>query len=234
MIEYTNEQLEQAIAALPEEFQEAIASSFVSEKALEIGKRHNLHIDQLGKMKDITMLALLNLVDTSRFSETLAEELSVSQEEANSLVRDVDAEIFDGLRKLIREETTEKENDTENLLKDEEKPEEETPAGTTPAQEEVLNREEVLRGIENLAPAIPPQLSAAELAAPKPPVIAPATPAAAPKTPEVIPPATVPTQAGSIPEQKLAAPFNIPATETKKEESSIASIKKMDPYRETV
>jgi len=215
MIEYTNEQLEQAIAALPEEFQEAIASSFVSEKALEIGKRHNLHIDQLGKMKDITMLALLNLVDTSKFSETLATELSVSPGEALSLVRDVDAEIFDGLRKLIREKTAGKEEGTDSLIAETEK-------GITP--EEPLNREDVLRGIENPVPASPPP-------APK---IMPAGLPAELKIPEITSGATPPAPQGSIPEQKLTAPFGIPAAVTAKEESSIASIKKIDPYREPV
>ncbi|MEK7662310.1 MAG: hypothetical protein AAB355_02325 [Patescibacteria group bacterium] len=232
MIEYTNEQLEQAIAALPEEFRGAIASSFISDKSLEIGRRHNLHIDQLSKMKDITMLALLNLIDTSKFSETLIEELSISLEEASSLVNDVNSEIFEGLRKLIREKTTEEENLGE--VSSEEAPI--SPMEIAPAaeeKEEKLNRDDVLHGIENPTPAVP---SLPVVVTPQPATIngqSPIIPSGEP-APASSYPLTSNSQTKSIPEQKLAAPFGIPASVTSKEENSIASIKKMDPYREPV
>ena len=149
-MEYSNEQLERAVQSLPKEFQEAIASSNISDKVLEIGKRYNLHVDQMGKLKDTAMLATLNLISPTNFSETLSKELFLPITKAQALVGDINKEIFEKIKERIRENT--KKEIVEEESKIVEPPIEIVPQPQQNLDEptnEKLNKEDVLRGIED-------------------------------------------------------------------------------------
>ncbi|MEK7558626.1 MAG: hypothetical protein AAB507_02250, partial [Patescibacteria group bacterium] len=157
-MEYTNEQLEQAIAGLPEEFQEAIASSHVSNKVQEIGKRYRLSVVQAGKLTDSAMLAALGLIDSANFSEILSKDLVIELPQAQKIVEDINREVFDEIRKSIREKTVETEEEEEveyqQSTTDNLQPTTNDKTKNGLLEEETLRREDVLHGIENPEPVI--------------------------------------------------------------------------------
>src|SRR3989338_11074283 len=136
---YTNEQLEKAVQDLPEEFQEAIASSHITTKVREIGNRYKLNAVQSGKLTDNAMLAALGLIDSINFSETLSKDIAIPVSQAQLIVGDVN-KIFEEIRKSIQERASTPENEEEILVE---------PKEVLPEQEEILHRADVLHGIEN-------------------------------------------------------------------------------------
>ena len=136
-MDYTNEQIELALSRLPEEFQEAIATSSISNKVIDIGKRYNLHIDQIGKLKDSVILLALGFLDSNSFSGVIAKELSMALPQAQTIVGDINREIFEEIRKTIKEKTAP------------EKPGQKEGYTPEPQAEENLDREELLKAIES-------------------------------------------------------------------------------------
>lgn len=199
-MDYTNEQIEEALRRLPEEFQEAIATSSISNRAIDIGKRYNLHFDQIEKLKNNVMLLALGFIDSSSFSGVIAKELSLTVPQAQAIVGDINREIFEEIRKIIKEKTTEVAPERENNVE---------PATKT---EESLDREELLKAIES-----PEQIGSIEGGSIKYKELS------IKKEEEPV---------LGIVEQKLGGAFKMENSQMVETDKSIASIKKIDPYRE--
>lgn len=215
-MEFTNEQITRAMESLPEEFQDAIADSYVSNKVLEIGQQHALHIDQIGKLQDNAMFAALGLIDGNTFGKTIAKELAIPSDKALAIVRDVNSEVFEGIRALVKERTVREETETR------EENAEATPASPPePARmsesEVSIDREAILKEIESPVPAILPSMAQKSASVPPPsPAISSATP-----SPETPLPAAVPLAAPESPAKAevSAAPqaykvFNAPSDQS--------------------
>jgi len=189
---YTNEQIKQAVATLPPEFQEALAGTFVANKILEIGKRHGLNVEQTGRLHDIALLSLLGLIPGTRVAEVLVQDLALSEIQAETLVEEITTEIFSGIRHTIREQM-----EIKNKI---------------PVQEEEnLDRDEILRGIENPHPATPNKAPSAipVWAQPKPAPTPPPSPVVS--TTRVAP--TLP-QTPAVSSTPLASPAPAPVVST--------------------
>jgi hypothetical protein len=91
-------QIQQRLAELPADVQTAIRSSDQGPKLQTIGKKYNLHVDQIGKLEDETLLVMLGFADPGEFSEHLIKELSVAPQEAVAIATDVSNEIFMPIR----------------------------------------------------------------------------------------------------------------------------------------
>ncbi len=228
-MEYTNEQLEHAIAGLPEEFQGAIADSRISNKVQEIGKRYQLSVVQAGKLTDSAMLATLGLIDSANFSEVLSKDLVIELPQAQKIVEDIDKEVFDEIRKSIQE----KDREGDSLLgtsllgrNGEEKKSVDKPKEVIPEQEEILKREDVLSEIENPEPVGSIKEAGVSSKEEKVGIENIEQPAD-----YQLPTTNYPLPTGNIAEQKLAQPFKIESKETEVKIPSIHAVK-IDPYRE--
>lgn len=226
MEELNDKNLEQAFREAPEEIVDAIASDEVARWALEIGKNHSLHIDKVGELQSAISLAVLGVVKGDHLLSYITAKLGVPEELGKQLVSDIDEKVFRELRNRMQENDV-KESEEEALLSDE--PELLPPAPV----EEPLDRESILHEVENPTPAVAP----AALVEPVPaPELPPPAPSAVPATP--IPPpspeAAVSAPETHIAEHKLSAPFSIPPAERKDADTSIAAVKKPDPYREPI
>ncbi len=148
MIDFTQEQLDERFASMPAPVQEALASAETGEQLRRIGTRHNLHIDQLGILNDVTGLVILGFVERSDYLPTLTEELGIPTEVAEAILIDVNTEILEPMRASLGGP---KESAVEESL---------NPAKAESAEEEdeemamhLPTRAELLKEIENPAPA---------------------------------------------------------------------------------
>lgn len=101
-MDYTEEQLNQAFERLPEDIQSAIADAATEKRVAAIGERHNLHVDQIGKLADETGLVMLGLDHPDKFVSNLIKRLGVSPAEAETIAGEINAEVFAGLRQSIK------------------------------------------------------------------------------------------------------------------------------------
>ncbi len=203
----TNKIINDQLNSLPKALQDAILKSGWEKKAHDLAKKHQLHIDQEGDLVNETFLVLLGLELSKDFQQNLVDNIHVDKATADALVNEIGAEIFAPIREHLQ-----------NIEDSEEEPEEK-PAEPT----EVLNREDILKEIEDPKPVAQPsivveipqtkEVSAAPVFETEPIIKIPETP----KTPDII-------------EQKLASVTHQPA------EKIEVPVKKplIDPYREPI
>jgi hypothetical protein len=122
---YTLEQLEEKYRQLPEAVKEAMYSVETSDAVLAIGKKYNLHIDQIGLLAEEAGLVMLGLTPSYQFIDSIQKKLGVNRATAENITLDVNTEIFLPIREFLRQS-----------------------GGGLPS------REEVLRDIENPPPTL--------------------------------------------------------------------------------
>jgi hypothetical protein len=101
MIKYKNQQYVNVFDKLPEDIRNVVSSYETTEHLLSIGKKHNLQIDQIGVMTDITFDVIMGIIATKNFVTEITNEIKVSPLEASTLVRDIDEEILKPIKKIM-------------------------------------------------------------------------------------------------------------------------------------
>ena len=102
MEEDLQKQIEERLAELPADVQNAIASSDMEQKLNAIGAKHHLHIDQIGYLQDETLLIMLGFAEMSTFAEALTKALGVPAEEGKALAEEVSNQIFVPIRESMK------------------------------------------------------------------------------------------------------------------------------------
>jgi hypothetical protein len=103
MDDETKRKIQERYAKLPAEFQQALAGSKFQQQVLAIGQKYSLHIDQIGKLENEVLMAMLGLTDLSDFPAQLQRELATTEEQANAVATDLAEEIFIPLRKALED-----------------------------------------------------------------------------------------------------------------------------------
>ena len=175
-------------------------------------------MDRVGKLQDDTMLAILGLIPGEKLAETLIKDLGVDDRQAQLIVHDINEEIFGEIRKKIREKLEEEKIEDSQPIKGE---------IIKSDVEEKLDRDELLRGIEDPDPIISggskyvveniEEIKTQNVNTP-PTTITPAT-----QTPPVS--VTVEQKTSIQPPKIIESPKN---------ENFSPPIKKIDPYREPI
>ncbi|KKS44806.1 MAG: hypothetical protein UV08_C0015G0006 [Parcubacteria group bacterium GW2011_GWA2_42_18] len=87
---------------LPQEVQKAIMSSDYQNTLIELGKKHNLNIEQLGILERETTMVLFGVIKTSEYAGELTRELNIGGERTNKLVADVNEKVFLPIRESLK------------------------------------------------------------------------------------------------------------------------------------
>ncbi len=114
----------------------------LSEKIFEIGKKYNLHIDQIGQLKSELMHVVVGLKRRNDFTANLGRALGVSGDQANLIVYDLNKEVFLPLREIILDAGKERVN--QNKENDEGNEEEPT---NTPTVNNLEETETISKGL---------------------------------------------------------------------------------------
>lgn len=116
------EQIKQAKEKLPEAVQEILDSEEVATSIFEIGKKYQLHVDQIGNLAVITRLYLMGLVSPTDFDSTLIKETGISTDVANLITYELNQKIFLKIKAIMIDRpenktiTTDKKNQDDSEL----------------------------------------------------------------------------------------------------------------------
>lgn len=119
MQQFTQQQMEDRFTALPKAIQEVLESQETGKALRRIGNHHNLHIDQLATLNDITVFVILGLIPRESYLPTLSEELGVSEEAAEAILAEVNTEILEPMRASLsapKENVAREEKDEEMTM----------------------------------------------------------------------------------------------------------------------
>lgn len=141
-MKYTNKQIRTIYESLPLDIREVIASMEYTEKIQTISKKYKLMIDKTGTLSEETGFVLMGITKPQDFVNNIQNRLEVSRDVAMGIAEEINAQIFYELRESLKQILIKK---TENF-EDE--------------KEENLNREDILREIEDKEHHTPPTVNA--------------------------------------------------------------------------
>jgi len=87
---------------LPESIKEMIMSSGYQEDLIEISKKYNLNVEQMGKLELETTMTMMGLTPTADFQRELTRELGVDMVIGAQIVADINTQIFAKIRDLLK------------------------------------------------------------------------------------------------------------------------------------
>ncbi len=161
---------------LPANIQQAITNTDLAPKFELIANKHGLHIDQNGALQTETILVMLGLETTDDYIDNVKKALEISRNQAIEIAKDVNTEILDSIRDSLRKIQTQDEQEANaqgtitpvatassaptpaqlnQMISSVEKAgdfkiENTEPQSSSPQyKEENINRDELLKGIED-------------------------------------------------------------------------------------
>ncbi|MBI5470422.1 hypothetical protein HY968_03875 [Candidatus Kaiserbacteria bacterium] len=96
--------LKERFLALPKVVQDSIISTDISERLRALASTHKLHVDQWQRLENEVMLTILGIQAVETFSEDIREGVGITAEDAAKLATDINAEIFEPIRKELERE----------------------------------------------------------------------------------------------------------------------------------
>lgn len=101
-----DESIKEVMQTLPPPIRNYLAQGKYTTVAKGLMVKYRLHIDQTAIVEREIMLLLMGIEDPAEFAKTLAEEAKLDQQTVNSIVQDVNAQIFVPLRDEMRKGPT--------------------------------------------------------------------------------------------------------------------------------
>lgn len=91
------------IAQLPDELQQAINTLDIEKVVQNIGQKHGLHVDQLGQVDNGIWQVMLGHQPASKFTANIQTGLGISPAEAEQIAMEVNREIFVKIRESLKQ-----------------------------------------------------------------------------------------------------------------------------------
>ncbi|MEI6864002.1 MAG: hypothetical protein WCK46_01340 [Candidatus Adlerbacteria bacterium] len=102
------EKIKERLAELPQDVQDAVLSADMGTHIHSIGQKHGLHIDQIGKLEDETMLVMLGFFDADTFNQQIQDQLAIPAEDAAAIAGEVSDTVFAPIRESLKNFVTNK------------------------------------------------------------------------------------------------------------------------------
>lgn len=102
MDEDTKKIIKKKFDRLPESIKELILSSNYENTLIEIGRKYNLTVEQMGMLEKETTMVMMGLIPIKDFQEDLTRELQVSQDKGFQITTDINEKIFLRIRELLK------------------------------------------------------------------------------------------------------------------------------------
>ena len=96
-------QIQTRMSELPPDILAAIKSADFGNKIHAIGTRHQLHIDQIGRLEDEVLLVMLAFSEAGDFVPNVVEQVHVTEDVANIIADEVSNEILRPIRESMRQ-----------------------------------------------------------------------------------------------------------------------------------
>ena len=91
----TREQLEEKYKGLPQDVKDVVFSADVEDEVGQIGKKYELHIDQMGELMEEVELVMLGITHYSNFIPNIGERLGISdKEKIRNIADEVNEKLF--------------------------------------------------------------------------------------------------------------------------------------------
>lgn len=100
------QQIEKRLAELPSDVQAAVLSVEWEQKVRAVAQKHGLHIDQTGILGDITLMAMLGMLDLAEYPQQVARDLALPADKAAAVASDINNDVFTPIRESLKSFTS--------------------------------------------------------------------------------------------------------------------------------
>jgi hypothetical protein len=154
------DQIKERMNLLPPEFKMAIENSKWEQAVIDIGKKNNFTIAQIGIFQNETQMVLLALSNPQDYSNSLKTKLGIDEVKTKELIAEANEKVFKKIKDLLISNTP---KDEEENLQSSEKQilsssgvelEGEEVEEYDPPKEKPIDRNKVLSGVENPTPSV--------------------------------------------------------------------------------
>lgn len=111
-MEITIEEIQKKFEELPEDIKWAIVEADVENKILEIGKKEELNVSQMGQLALEVNTVILGFYPPEKFEESLKASLQLPADKTKMIVEDVNNIILKTIREKMKENRTETTTET--------------------------------------------------------------------------------------------------------------------------
>ncbi len=111
-MEITIEEIQKKFDELPEDIKWAIIEADVENKIIEIGKKENLNVAQMGQLALELNAAMFGFYPLDKFADSAKASLQLSDDKMKAIVDDVNTLILKSIREKMRESRTETSTET--------------------------------------------------------------------------------------------------------------------------
>lgn len=98
-----NQNKEKQLSDLPETLQEAITSFETAEVIFQTGKKHKLHVDQIGQLSNEIGLFMMGSTRPSDLTYKISKNLNISTDLSKEIVRELDDKIFKKIKDELQQ-----------------------------------------------------------------------------------------------------------------------------------
>ncbi len=103
MSEPTPEELiKEQLKSLPRPVQEAIASFDWAREVFDIGRKHALHVDEIGEIQTEVMLVVLGLISPKEFYDQMVSRIGIQEDQALEISDEVNTAVFMRIREFMK------------------------------------------------------------------------------------------------------------------------------------
>lgn len=132
----TLEKLQELHRKLPQDVRDAYSSVETTNVLEEIGKKHGVHLDDLGELVSETGLVMVGHTHPKNYIKNIRSRMNISGEKASAIAKDVNEQIFKPIRESLK-----KIHEVEERLED-------PPPQSKPSQKELERESSINKSIE--------------------------------------------------------------------------------------
>jgi hypothetical protein len=96
------QEFQKRLKSLPEDLQSAFTSSAVTEAIIDIGKKHNLMVDKIGRLGDETGSVMLGITPPKDYIKNLMAMLEIDKVKAKEIAEEVNQTVFQPVRESLK------------------------------------------------------------------------------------------------------------------------------------
>lgn len=198
MVQRFSAEIQKRIDALPADIRNLVLGAEIDAAIQEIGRKHGLHIDQMGALEAETIMVMVGMVQPEDFEEAVGDILDLDQQKSALIAKDVNEKLFVKIRESMKKPSEAPKTVAQHVAPTIAAIPQPPPPPRTPS-----------------APPPPPKpaLSAA-IPVSKPAIVPPAAPVIAPKPiipPPIAVPPPAPKPAGTVPAASAAPVVPLPS-----------------------
>ncbi len=113
--------IEERMEEIPKALADAIRASGWEKIVFDLGRKHSLHVDDIGELQNELILVLVGIVHPDEFRSIVVNEIGIPSSKADVLIEEMNTQINEKIKNALKQEIGEPESDEESLNESEQR-----------------------------------------------------------------------------------------------------------------